>query len=74
MFIVKKRAYHGKTAILDFLLSVCGRVQAQRVKGELVYHTRLHSKQGQSLSSAAHPDRRSAQLHMQKDRLSCDPN
>ena len=38
------RAYHGKSAILDFLLSVCGGVQAQGVKGELVHQTGLQHK------------------------------
>ena len=38
------RAYHGKSAILDFLLSICGGVQAQGVKGELVHQTRLQQK------------------------------
>lgn len=29
--------HHGKTAILDFLLSICGGVQTKRVKWELAH-------------------------------------
>lgn len=39
-----EECYHCKTAILDFLLSIGRRIQAQRVKGELVHDTRLQQQ------------------------------
>lgn len=41
------RLYHGESAVLDFLLSVCGGVQTKGVKGELAHHTGLQQQLAQ---------------------------